>query len=141
MIFFNWLGLGMVIGAVGIAMVVSGTVTGEWDSFGAAGFFVCGCLALAVDLSYRVTQFREDGRWRFLKPNTGGSFCFIPVWGIGVVWLIVGAVDFAKGGDEVRARNDTFMKETERLLQDTVVRLRNAKTRTDREAANAAVDR
>jgi hypothetical protein len=47
---------------------------------------VIGPISAAIDLGYRVTS--PSGHWLF--PNHGGKLLFVPVWFLGVFWIIYG---------------------------------------------------
>ena len=54
---------------------------------------VAGLLCIALDLVYRFK--RDDRRW--FSPGVGGALFFIPVWVLGIVWLVLGIVDTVQG--------------------------------------------
>jgi hypothetical protein len=47
---------------------------------------IAGPLCAALDLAYRLR--RSERVW--LHPNSGGSVFFIPVWILGILWLVLG---------------------------------------------------
>jgi hypothetical protein len=54
---------------------------------------IAGPLCVALDASYRF--WRPERRW--FHPDTGGSFFFIPIWLLGIVWLVLGIVYTIRG--------------------------------------------
>jgi hypothetical protein len=54
---------------------------------------IAGPLCVAMDLVYR---FMRSGR-RWFHPSFGGSLFFIPVWILGIVWLVLGIAYTTKG--------------------------------------------
>jgi hypothetical protein len=54
---------------------------------------IAGLSCAAMDLAYRVRRSRR----RWLHPNFGGALCFIPVWILGIVWLVLGAASAIQG--------------------------------------------
>lgn len=47
---------------------------------------IAGPLCAALDLAYRYR--RPERHW--FHPNLGGALFFIPVWILGIVWLVLG---------------------------------------------------
>jgi hypothetical protein len=82
-IIFNWPGILMVAIALGIASGI-GQLAGT--SAEGPSMIIAGLLCAAMDLVYRVR--RSGGRW--LHPNFGGALFFIPVWVLGMFWLVLG---------------------------------------------------
>jgi hypothetical protein len=89
-IIFNLPGMLMVAIALGIASGI-----GQLFGTSAEGpsMIIAGLLCAAIDLIYRV---RRSGR-RWLHPNFGGALFFIPVWILGIVWLVLGAASVIQG--------------------------------------------
>jgi hypothetical protein len=54
---------------------------------------IAGPLCIIMDLLYRFK--RADRRW--FSPGAGGALFFIPVWILGVFWLVLGIVDTVRG--------------------------------------------
>jgi hypothetical protein len=54
---------------------------------------VAGPLCMALDLVYRLK--RADRRW--FSPGVGGALFFIPVWILGIIWLLLGIVYTVQG--------------------------------------------
>ncbi len=79
-----------VIAMVAIAFAVTFGV-GHLAGISAEGplMMVAGPLCMALDLVYRLKL--ADRRW--FSPGAGGSLFFIPVWILGVLWLILGIFD------------------------------------------------
>ena len=86
MIFFNYVGLLMLLVSFGLTFGIGSLV-----GLGPKGEFmmVAGPVALALDVWYR--RKRGDGDW-FL-PTSGGSIFFAPVWLWGAVWSVMGVVN------------------------------------------------
>ena len=119
MILFNFRGL--LFAGIGLAAAIgiAGWVTGEWHGDSEVSFFVLGALVLAIDLGYRARQQAEPGGWRLFRSDAGGHVFFIPIWLIGLGWIIMGGVDVATGRGPMRAQNDAFMLETIELFKKT----------------------
>lgn len=49
---------------------------------------IAGPLCVAIDLAYRIRP--SERRW--FHPSFGGALFFIPVWILGIVWLVLGIV-------------------------------------------------
>src|SRR4051812_28944183 len=98
-IIFNWPGILMAAIAFGIAFGV-----GRLAGISAEGplMIIAGPLCAAMDLVYR---FRHPDR-RWFHPNWGGALFFIPVWILGIVWLVLGIVYTIQGGGYPRAAVD-----------------------------------
>lgn len=54
---------------------------------------VAGPLCIVLDLIYRFK--RADRRW--FSPVVGGALFFIPVWILGIIWLVLGIVYTVQG--------------------------------------------
>ena len=89
-IIFNLPGIIMVAIAFGIAFGV-GRLTGV--SGEGPLMLIAAPLCMAMDLVYR---FRRSERGWF-HPNSGGALFFIPVWILGTIWLVLGAVYAIQG--------------------------------------------
>jgi hypothetical protein len=91
-VFFNLIGLGMLAlsaaAAFGVAYLLG--ASGETPFL-----LIAGPIALACDVAYRWKHPR--GHW--LHPNKGGSFCFVPVWVFGALWLVLGIARTLTGQD------------------------------------------
>jgi hypothetical protein len=89
-IIFNWPGILMVAIALGIASGI-----GQLAGTSAEGppMIIAGLLCAAMDLVYRVR--RSGHRW--LHPSFGGALFFIPVWILGIVWLVQGVASAIQG--------------------------------------------
>ena len=89
-VIFNWLGLLMAAIAFGTAFgvghLVGTTTKGPLMT-------IAGPLCAAIDLAYRYR--RPDRRW--FHPSFGGALFFIPVWILGIVWLVLGVVYVVRG--------------------------------------------
>jgi hypothetical protein len=89
-IIFNRPGILMVVIALGIASGI-----GQLAGPAAEGpsMIIAGLSCAAMDLVYRV---RRSGR-RWLRPSFGGALFFIPVWILGIVWLVQGVASVIQG--------------------------------------------
>jgi hypothetical protein len=89
-IIFNVPGILMVAIAFGVAFGI-----GHLAGTSAEGplMIIAGPLCVAMDLAYRYK--RADRRW--FSPGVGGALFFIPVWILGIVWLVLGVVYVAQG--------------------------------------------
>jgi hypothetical protein len=112
---------------------------GKWGPVDPVGDFVLGSLTVLLDGGYRATSFREQGGWRFLSPSTGGHLFFIPVWVLGVIWILVGCYALATDRAGEYARYEAFLGETLQLLEGTVERLEKVNTRAEWKAAGDRV--
>ena len=83
-------GILMVAFALGIASGI-----GHLAGTSAEGppMIIAGRLCAAMDLVYRVR--RSGHRW--LHPSFGGALFFIPVWILGIVWLVQGVASAIQG--------------------------------------------
>ena len=89
-IIFNVPGILMVAVAFGIAFGI-GHLTGT--SAEGPLMIIAGPLCTAMDLVYRFK--RANRRW--FSPSVGGALFFIPVWILGIVWLVLGIVYTSQG--------------------------------------------
>ncbi len=89
-IIFNWPGIFMAAIACGVALGV-GHLTGISEE--GPMMLIMGPLCIAMDLIYRFT--RSARGW--FHPNFGGALFLIPVWILGILWLVLGAIDTIKG--------------------------------------------
>ncbi len=87
---FNGPGILMVAIAIGIA---SGICTLAGTSAAGPSMIIAGLSCAAMDLVYRL---RRSGR-RWLQPHFGGALFFIPVWILGIVWLVQGVASVIQG--------------------------------------------
>ena len=87
---FNWPGILMVAIALGIASGI-----GQLAGTSAEGppMIIAGLSCAAMDLVYRAR--RSGHRW--LHANFGGALFFIPVWILGIVWLVLGVASAIQG--------------------------------------------
>jgi hypothetical protein len=90
MIIYNYPGIIMGAIAFGIAFGV-GHLTGISDE--GPLMIMAAPLCIALDLFYRFKS--PDRRW--IHPDHGGSLFFVPVWVMGIVWLILGIVYTVRG--------------------------------------------
>ena len=71
---------------------------------------ILGMVAGTLDVAYRFYREREDAARResaweraqamgldWLRPSTGGSLFYVPVWGLGVLWIVLGTSRLAHG--------------------------------------------
>jgi hypothetical protein len=93
MIIFNVRALVMCAIAFAIAFGV-GHVVG----FSKEGPLMCvaGPLAVALDLTYRL-KAQNGHLWR---PGGGGSLFYLPVWGFGILWTVLGVVYTVTGASK-----------------------------------------
>src|SRR5947207_11185728 len=93
-IFFNLLGLGMLIlsGAIGLGVRYLLGASGE-----AAFMLTAGPIALLLDVPYRLLS--PSGHW--LSPTGGGNFLFIPIWFYATCWCIFGTLYAVLGHEEL----------------------------------------
>ena len=89
-IIFNGPGILMVVIALGIASGI-GPLAGT--SAEGPSMVIAGLLGAAMDLVYRA---RRSGR-RWLYPSCGGALFFIPVWILGIAWLVQGVASVIQG--------------------------------------------
>ena len=89
-IIFNWPGILMVAIALGIASGI-GQLAGT--SVEGPPMIIAGLLCAAMDLVYRAK--RSEHRW--LHPSFGGALFFIPVWILGIAWLVQGVASVIQG--------------------------------------------
>jgi hypothetical protein len=54
---------------------------------------IAGPLAIVGDLTYR--WWYSEGRW--FHPGAGGALFFLPIWGFGILWLVLGIFAIAQG--------------------------------------------
>ena len=89
-IIFNWPGILITAIAFGIAFCVGylAGITAEGPLM-----IIAGPLCAAMDLTYRF--WRPYRRW--FHPSFGGALFFIPVWILGIVWLVLGIVYTIQG--------------------------------------------
>lgn len=94
MIIFNIPGAVMVIVAALIAFGIKNTVPNFPVGHGNGPMMlILGPLCIAFDLLYRWKK--HPGYW--FHPAGGGSIILIPVWVLGVLWTILGAVYVIRG--------------------------------------------
>jgi hypothetical protein len=89
-IIFNLPGIVMAAIAFGIAFGI-GHLTGT--SAEGPLMIIAGPLCVAMDLVYR---FRRSER-RWFHPSFGGALFFIPVWILGIIWLVLGVAYVTQG--------------------------------------------
>jgi hypothetical protein len=71
---------------------------------------ILGLVVGALDVGYRLHRgraavSRNASLWEraqtmgldWVRPNTGGSLFFLPTWGFGVLWVVLGAVRIVRG--------------------------------------------
>src|SRR5262245_46877619 len=96
-IIFNWPGILMVAIAFAIAFGI-GHLAG--NSAEGPLMIIAGPLCVTMDLVYRLRH--RERRW--FHPNRGGALFFIPVWILGIIWLVLGvAYAIQRGGQPRRA--------------------------------------
>ena len=83
-IFFNLVGIGMVVVAIIISYLL-GSVIGDRSQL-----FIIGGTMLIIDLVYRSRRKDSWGSTPLFHPKRGGNLMFIPVWIVGAVALILG---------------------------------------------------
>jgi hypothetical protein len=89
-IIFNLPGILMAAIGLGIAMGI-----GHLTDTAAEGplMIIAGPLCTAMDLVYRLKH--PERRW--FHPSSGGALFFIPLWLLGVIWLVLGIVYTIQG--------------------------------------------
>ena len=80
MIFFNWVGIGIIIVAA-----ILGTIIG-----GKSGILVAGITMAIADLIYRNSRKNSDESIPLFHPKRGGNLMFVPVWIVGAVVFFIG---------------------------------------------------
>jgi len=82
-VIFNLVGVLIIAIAFGIALGI-----GHLAGVTAEGLMmiIAGPVCAALDLVYR--SRRPDRRW--FHPRFGGALFFIPVWVLGILWLVLG---------------------------------------------------
>lgn len=85
MLIFNLVRIVICAIAFGIAFVV-----GHLMGTSAEGslMIIAGPIVAILDLVYRAKY--GDGNW--FIPEKGGSLFFLPAWGLGVLWLVLGII-------------------------------------------------
>src|SRR5262245_33518510 len=81
--FSKYLGVGMLAVSIGVAFAM-GQLLGV--SGNVPQMLIAGPIALACDVTYRWKH--PAGHW--IHPSKGGSFCLVPVWVFGTLWLVLG---------------------------------------------------
>ena len=91
MIIFNPPGIAMAAVAFGIAFGV-----GHLAGISAEGplMIIAGPLCAVFDLAYRLTL----GERNWFHASAGGSLFFLPLWQMGMIWLVLGIVYTMEGG-------------------------------------------
>jgi hypothetical protein len=108
LIVFNYPGLAMIL--------VGGLVAfGGGHVLGVQGepplMIVLGVVVAALDVAYRLHRAQETARrgasfvdraagmgLDWVRPNRGGSLFFLPAWGLGALWIVLGVARIARGG-------------------------------------------
>lgn len=140
LIFFaNVRGFLIVIGSLTIGYSVGGWTTGEWDGETAANLLIGGSLAFLVDSVLRTRAPDASLARRLFHPSNGGYLAIVPIWIVGLIWVTLGAVDFATGQGKVRASHDQFLGDSIKLFSETVEALKTVKTPEDEQKAEALV--
>ena len=89
----NHLGLFMVICSAGVGIAIDWLITGNWHvSRGSLGYILAGFFVSAADFGYRCFFPKGKGFSRFVWPNEGGHFVFIPLCYVGWFWVIAGVL-------------------------------------------------
>jgi len=102
-IVFNWIGMGIFLGAGLLAGLFSALLakTGcSVTAIKATGMICAGVLMVALDLRYRM----KVGEGSLLHPRRGGQIMFIPLWIIGGFFMIGSVGEAVSGNPEVSAR-------------------------------------
>lgn len=68
--------------AYGIGVLVGTTEEGPLMIIGAS-------IIISADLLVRLKG--QDGHW--LRPSGGGALLFIPLWIVGIIWLVLGVLE------------------------------------------------
>jgi hypothetical protein len=92
MIVFNGLG-----GIMAAASILPGILLGVVTRSFLLGAWLAGFGMIAADVVYRCNRYLNLPRKRrpklwFVWPWSGGMFCYLPVWGFGILLLISGVV-------------------------------------------------
>lgn len=89
----------LVFNLPGLAFALIGFVfallVGEMANIHSEGgtMMIAGLIIIVCDLTFRL--LRKEGHWFW--PSKGGSLFFMPVWFLGVVWSVLGAVYLHQG--------------------------------------------
>jgi hypothetical protein len=92
MIFFNLIAVVILAISFGIAFGVK-AVLGMTDE--STVTLIAAAIAILCDMTYRSTS--PHGHW--FSPGGGGSLMFLPVWLLGVIWLLLGIARVVNGGE------------------------------------------
>lgn len=87
---FNGPGIVMAVVAFAIAFGI-GKLTGT--SAEGPLMMIAGPICIALDLAYR---FQYSAR-RWFHPDAGGALFYIPVWLLGILWLVLGIAYTVQG--------------------------------------------
>lgn len=82
MIIFNLVGIAIFAVSFGLATAL-GNVFGHTSE--GLLMTIAGPLSVALDLAYRKFVGKH-----WTRPGAGGSLFFLPVWGLGILWTILG---------------------------------------------------
>ena len=83
LIFFNWIGLGMVVLAFLVGIVFDSAVGGRSSLLAAA------IVMVAMDIIYRSRRKTPLESVPYFHPKRGGNVMFIPVWIIGALVFVI----------------------------------------------------
>lgn len=81
-VILNWIAAAMLAIAFAISFAIYGTKPEG------PPFIMAGILLLLGDLAFRATK----GERQWLHPDAGGMIFYAPVWGWGILWLVLGIV-------------------------------------------------
>lgn len=84
LIFFNWIGIGMVILGVFLGYIANTFIGGN------IGILVAGLAMAITDFIYRNKRKAPYENTPFFHPKRGGNIMFVPVWIVGIIVVVIG---------------------------------------------------
>lgn len=82
----NGLGFLLSLGSVLLAVVA----TALFDLATVTAVFLSGGFMIGLDLLVRMRSRKVAGWRKLVSAKAGGQFLFLPVWGLGIVFLLIG---------------------------------------------------
>ncbi len=82
----NGLGFLLSLGSVLLAVVTAAL----FDLATITAVFIIGGLMITLDLLVRWRSRKAAGWRKLISTNAGGQFVFLPVWGLGILFLLIG---------------------------------------------------
>ncbi len=82
----NGLGFLLSLGSVLLAVVAAAL----FDLTTTTAVFLIGGLMIGLDLLVRWRSRKVAGWRKLISAKAGGQFVFLPVWGLGIVFLLIG---------------------------------------------------